>query len=105
MLNNEEYIFENYESPIKIKAEDATKAIIKEVNDIMEDKIVYSVSQILGVDVDRKELARALFYDRDQYAKGYADGYEKGRAVAIDAILSVINTIKGTEENENDSGT
>lgn len=32
----------------------------------------------LGIKVDKEELLKALKYDRDQYNKGYEDGYKAG---------------------------
>lgn len=63
-----------YESPIKINIEHTIDNVIKDVNDQMDDRVICSVSKELGVEVDKKELFRALFYDRNQYEKGYADG-------------------------------
>ena len=38
------------------------------------------------MNVDKAELLRALSYDRDQYEKGYADGYEDGRLAMLDEL-------------------
>ena len=62
-----------YESPIKIiesTIDSFSKAIIKQ----KDDAIFAEIQSSFGVDLDRKELIRALQYDRNQYEKGYADG-------------------------------
>ena len=66
-----------YESPINI--------IISELCTKLESDCVKSV-QRYGFDVDKEELAKALNYDRNQYEKGHADGYNK----AIDDAIKVI---------------
>lgn len=91
-----------YESPISLKCDDIANTIIRKIQDETDERIVYAASLATEIKIDAEELKKALRYDRKQYEKGYADGYKKGRAVAIDAILSMINTIKGTEENDND---
>lgn len=61
-----------YRSPITIiesTIDSFTKSIIKQKDDAIFAEIQHS----FGVDVDEKELIRALQYDRNQYEKGYAD--------------------------------
>ena len=59
----------SYESPITYS--------IKEIYDKQmverENFILTTVSEKIGVEVNREELIKALNYDRNQYAKGYAD--------------------------------
>lgn len=38
-----------------------------------ENAITLKVSETIGIDVNRKELIKALNYDRQQYEKGYSD--------------------------------
>ena len=59
-----------YKSPIDI--------IYGQMQTQIEGDILKAV-QSYGINVDKDELIRALEYDRDQYDKGYADGY----AVAV----------------------
>ncbi len=57
-----------YESPIKI--------LMQEMQIQREEQIseaVLSSCTKIGVDVDKKELLKALSYDRGQYEKGYKD--------------------------------
>ena len=39
---------------------------------------IFKAVQKVGVNVDKDELVRALQYDREQYNKGYEDGYNDG---------------------------
>lgn len=61
-------MFSGYESPIT--------QIMGEMQMQMENDCMKVVQQC-GFDVNKEELARALIYDRDQYNKGYDDGYTK----------------------------
>ena len=55
-----------YESPIE--------TIYENVQMQFEDAILKAVQKV-GINVDRDELLKALQYDRDQYNKGYFDGW------------------------------
>ena len=58
-----------YRSPIEI---------IKRVEENYETAVeegVFKVVTRLGFNVDKHELQKALAYDREQYQKGYKDGY------------------------------
>ena len=60
-----------YESPI-------TMAVRNHVDKMMEERdneIVARISQEMALDINKEELMKALQYDRDQYSKGYRDGY------------------------------
>ncbi len=37
----------------------------------------FKAIQNVGIDVNKQELLKALQYDREQYSKGYSDGYNK----------------------------
>ena len=58
---------EGYESPITLKIQEIANKITEE----REGRIVAEISEQMGVNVDKHELARALAYDRDQYRKGF----------------------------------
>ena len=62
-----------YESPIKI-IESTIDSIYKDIVKKKDDAIFAEIQYSFGVDLDRKELLRALQYDRNQYEKGYMDG-------------------------------
>ena len=55
-----------YESPIKI--------IYGQMQTQLEGDILKAVMRT-DIQVDKEELRRALQYDRDQYERGFADGY------------------------------
>lgn len=62
-----------YESPIN--------AIVNEIcSDLQkkEDEHIMKCVRNVGIDVNKKELVKALAYDRHQYDKGYNDGYIDG---------------------------
>ncbi len=63
-----------YESPINIiEIQDSFVSEIKEKT----EEMVFTEIRRIGVDVDKEELLKALQYDREQYEKGYSDGYVK----------------------------
>lgn len=64
-----------YEPPIEILK--CVENSIKKENEFIENE-VYSRILKVGVNVDKEELIKALRYDREQYQKGYKDGYEDG---------------------------
>lgn len=63
-----------YKSPITI--------FQTQMNLQMEGEILKAVQKV-GVTVDKEELTKALQYDREQYDKGYSDGY----AAAINKLV------------------
>jgi len=58
----------SYKSPIDL--------IVNQMNMSFENEIFKAVQNV-GVSVDKDELLKALQYDREQYQKGFSDGYEK----------------------------
>jgi hypothetical protein len=67
-----------YESPINI--------IMGRMRTEQENGI-YKAIQDYGVDVDEEELIKALQYDREQYEKGYINGYTaKASEVALETV-------------------
>lgn len=79
-----------YESPITI--------INEQIERHYEDEIMTAVIKT-GVHVDRDELIKAISYDRQQYEKGYSDGFENGLATArIQCFEQIKNLLlKGDE--------
>lgn len=71
-----------YDSPIQI--------LTGNINTTFEDG-VYKAVQGIGIDVDKKELLKALEYDRDQYRLGYNDGYENGVNDTLKKLVKFIN--------------
>lgn len=68
---------EGYECPVQL--------IQRAVNKDVENMLMKSIHSV-GVTVDKDELVRALNYDRDSYAKGYKEGYNK----ACDKIIGLV---------------
>ena len=58
-----------YKSPIELLTTDIKYQIEKQ-----QDKEIYRAVLQYIPNVDKKELIKALRYDREQYEKGYADG-------------------------------
>jgi len=76
--------YKGFESPIRL--------IVSEMNTELEKDVIKCTRQI-GFDVNKKELEKALRYDRNQYDKGYANGYSK----AINDLLSVLRPCNNCE--------
>lgn len=79
-----------WESPVNIF--EIHEPIVEEINKQTEETIFKAIHRV-GVDVNKEELIRAMQYDRNQYEKGYKDGY----ADAIDEFISRLE--KHTQEN------
>ena len=73
-----------WESPIKVYEDVAREIVLEKENHIMQTIRQY-------VEVDKDELIRALNYDRNQYEKGFEDGYLKGRADFAEKIQEILN--------------
>lgn len=60
----------SYQSPIELfHTEPIVERIVDEYN-----QYIYKAVTDLNIKVDKKELEKALAYDRDQYWKGFSDG-------------------------------
>ena len=70
-----------YKSPIELIESDFKIKI--------EDDI-YKAVQHVGINVDKTELLKALKYDRNQYDKGYQEGYD----YAKNEIFKMVDRIK-----------
>lgn len=72
-----------YISPIEV--------IVNQLNQQMEIDFENNCAKAClqyGINVNPEELKKALVYDRNQYTKGFQDGYNK----AISDITEVVNT-------------
>ena len=87
----------SYESPINIYQD-----LANEITEMHDNMVYMKVREI--VDVDKEELLKALAYDRDQYNKGYQEGYrrglEEGKQVAMTALANSILQKWGGENDE-----
>lgn len=72
-----------YKSPIEIVFPEYGN-LFKEVQRKNEEEIMTCIQVETGIKIDKEELIRALRYDRDQYAKGYADGKRSKQSHWID---------------------
>lgn len=81
-----------YSSPIQL--------ILSDIQMKLEDDTCEAVQRV-GVKVDKDELFKALQYDRDQYHKGFTDGYkqgiEMGKSIVIEELKRCIES--GFERN------
>ena len=95
LLTEHENYEKGYESPISI-----IQDTINEIVEMHDNTIYMKVREI--VDVDKEELHKALAYDRDQYNKGYQNGYrrglEEGKQVAMKELANSILENWGDED-------
>ena len=61
----------DYESPVTLQI----RKIAEQIEEQRENQITATISEQMGVNIDKNELKRALAYDRDQYRRGYEDGW------------------------------
>ncbi len=69
----------SYKSPIEIVA---TQLRIDREKSL--EKGIFEAIQSVDITVDREELIKALRYDRDQYEKGYTDGYNAQKWTSVE---------------------
>lgn len=87
-----------YNSPIEIITTEITRQINKQI-----DEAVCQAVQSIGVNVNKEELIKALIYDRDQYDKGYADGFKAGMTGTEELLEMTFNPnviIKQRSDND-----
>ena len=68
-----------YQPPFTGYMGDYAQKMVEEVNEQGDTVIYNEIVRQIAVDVDKDEMIRALNYDRDQYHKGYRDGYNEAR--------------------------
>lgn len=79
-----------YKSPIEL--------FLGEIRTKQENGI-FTAIQEYGVSVDKDELIKALQYDRDQYVKGYINGYNaKASEVAREIIKDLLTFAEDNEK-------
>ena len=64
----------DWKSPLQLKINDICKDIGRATAKAFDDMVFRAVAEV-GIEVDRDELIKALAYDREQYRKGFVDGY------------------------------
>ena len=63
-----------YKSPIDITYQNFGDLVLQISKNT--DEAIYKAVCNYAIEVDREELLKALRYDRDQYERGYNDGYK-----------------------------
>lgn len=92
---------EGYESPVTLYVQQ----IAQEIAEQRDNEIVAKITEATGINIDKNELTKALAYDRDQYSKGFSDGYEKALAdvrLQLSQVVGILNDI--LNQNEEDGG-
>ena len=91
-----------YESPIMAMVSDITTEMRHE-----QDREIMNAILSVGINVDKDELVKALRYDRQQYDKGYSEGYADAKADDVRGVgkwIEVAMRIKcsvcGTDFND-----
>ena len=92
----------NYKSPIELDF--SPMKLVERLNNDLNEHI-YSAVQECDIRVHKAQLEDALKYDRDQYHRGYSDGFEDGmEAGRKDALATIEKYLKGEVNNEKKSG-
>lgn len=74
-----------YNNPITKILGDIESQIVEQEDGVL----TYQVKQAVGYDIDKTELIKALQYDRNQYQKGYDDGYRAALQKALECLGDV----------------
>lgn len=74
-----------WESPINVM--EIQDSFVSEIKEKTEEMVFTEIKRI-GIDVNKEELIKALQYDREQYSKGYSDGYAKGIDDLVNGLLN-----------------
>lgn len=91
--------FAYYESPLQRIIGEAIETRIKQE----ENAVMSHITETIGYEIDKTELIKALNYDRDQYAKGYAAGLNADRWISVedrlpeDASIGCLVTVMDTD--------
>ena len=71
-----------YKSPIEIITEQIEDAIFRAIQNV-------------GINIDKKELLKALEYDRGQYDKGWEEGFHDGYIHGLEIAIIEVERIIG----------
>ncbi|MBO5971243.1 MAG: DUF551 domain-containing protein [Clostridia bacterium] len=78
----------DYESPVTVQI----RKIAEQLEEQRENELILKISEQMGVNIDKDELTRALAYDRDQYRRGYEDGW-RARSKEVPQWVPVENAL------------
>ena len=81
---------EGYESPVTLYI----SQIAAEIEQRRENEIIAQTSERMGIDIDKRELMRALNYERNQYSLGYRAGYAKAMETIQTEVAEVLRILK-----------
>lgn len=81
-----------YNSPIQLVTDDINFAVRAKIDDT-----IYQAVLKCDIAIDKDELIKALTYDRQQYDKGYSDGYARGKAENEELKRELIKWLNGEE--------
>ena len=88
-----------YKRPIEMVMGDLVSKMVED----RENAVVAQISQQIGVNVDKDELMKALAYDRDQYNKGFTEGYKCGLVEGKRIFARILmDSLDGYLEGENE---
>ena len=81
-----------YKSPIQLITDDINYAMRAKIDDT-----IYQAVLKCDVAIDKDELTRVLTYDRQQYDKGYSDGYMKGTTETLEKVKTALGKYLNSE--------
>lgn len=73
-----------YECPIKVDI------FAKSITEQRENYIMEKVNEVMDVEVNKDELAKALMHDRNQYYEGYRNGFLEGYRQGIEQGKDIV---------------
>lgn len=86
-----------WDSPINIT--EIQDSFVSEIKNRTEEMVFTEIKRI-GIDVDKEELIKALTYDRNQYEKGYADGYAEAIREFSGKLIDLANEFPTVENDD-----
>lgn len=60
-----------YQNPIEMVVRNVSEQVTEDFENSLKQTVMYKVNKEYNINVDEKELIRALQYDRQQYNQGY----------------------------------
>lgn len=88
---------EGYESPISFEIKELLEKRVDEIMEKREDFIVNTISEQIGIKIDKSRLIAALNFDKSQYQEAYENGYNSGYEDAQNDLLNDILPLFGLD--------